>query len=268
MRRRDLPPPPPALISPWPDATAARAERGRILGELVRHSLGLWTLLALWTVAGVCALGWSFVGMALMSFERGGGENLLGLLFLVLGTGVLVPGGLLLAAGARRDRRVRLLLGAWAASGHDPVTDPGHRAAGRSLGWLLASFGVCALGLWVTFGVAMGAAPGGAGSGRVAYCMGLGLILWITGLLGVAKAAVHYRWAVRAFARPGARSAGAAAGFGGAAPAGPGTAPAAGGPSGTAPAGPTGTAPAGPDPVTGGTVPERRSAPSEPPPRG
>ncbi|MFI8102342.1 hypothetical protein [Streptomyces sp. NPDC086023] len=249
MRRRDLPPPPPAHISPWPDATAARAERGRILGELVRHSLGIWTLLALWTVAGVCALGWSFVGMALMSFERGGGENLLGLLFLVVGTGVLVPGGFLLAAGARRDRRVRLLLGAWAASGHDPVTDPEHRAAGRSLGWLLASFGVCALGLWVTFGVAVGAGPGGAGPGRVAYCMGLGLILWITGLLGVAKAAVHYRWAVRAFARPGGRAAGSAAG------------------PGTATAGPDPVT-GGPDPVTGGPGRERRSAPTEPPPRG
>ncbi|MCX4818783.1 hypothetical protein OG883_02475 [Streptomyces sp. NBC_01142] len=27
--------------------------------------------------------------------------------------------------------------------------------------------------------------------------MGLGFIIWLTGLLGVAKAVSHYRWAVR-----------------------------------------------------------------------
>ncbi|MGN9794438.1 hypothetical protein ACTMTU_25525 [Streptomyces sp. OZ13] len=41
--------------------------------------------------------------------------------------------------------------------------------------------------------------------------MGLGLILWITGLIGIAKAVSHYRWALRLVTRhPPRRRSGAA----------------------------------------------------------
>ncbi|MEV7417120.1 hypothetical protein [Streptomyces sp. NPDC089919] len=202
MPRRDLPPPPPsAQIQAWPDATALRADRAYALGELGRRAFGFGRLLLLWGVAALFALGWSFLGMALMSFEKGGTENILGLFSVALGAGVLVPGGFALAAGVRRERAERALLYAWARSGRDPVTDPGHRAPVRSLVWLLSSCAVSGLGLWLSFG----AAPAGATDGERAYWAGLGTVLWLTGLTGVAKAWWHYRWALRAFAGPAAR---------------------------------------------------------------
>ncbi|MFJ5550818.1 hypothetical protein [Streptomyces sp. NPDC093225] len=234
MFRRDLPhPPPPAHIRPRPAArtaggaggtcgarghdgpggpaaaVVAREERARVLAELVRCSLGYGRLLLMWCVSAVAALGWSFLGMAGMSFGRGGAENILGLFFAALGAGVLVPAGFGLAAAVRLDREARRLLCAWAASGRDPAGDPRHRAPGRSLVWLLSSLAVCALGLWVSFGVAVRPRSGGTAYGEVVYFMGLAVILWITGLAGVAKAAVHYRWAVRAFTGLGPGCAGA-----------------------------------------------------------
>ncbi|MFJ6798676.1 hypothetical protein [Streptomyces sp. NPDC091268] len=200
MPRRDLPPPPPpAHLRDWTDEAAVRADRARFLRELGQRSLGLGRLLLLWAVSAVFALGWSFVGMALMAFEEDDPVSfLLGLVFVVLGAGVLVPAGFWLASGARRDRQVRRLLCAWAEWDRDPAADSRVRAPGRSLAWLLASLAVGALGLWVTFGVAVSARPGEDTYAEVAYYMGLGLILWITGLLGLGKAGAHYRWAVRA----------------------------------------------------------------------
>ncbi|MEV6952799.1 hypothetical protein [Streptomyces sp. NPDC051183] len=201
MPSRDLPPPPPpAHLRDWMDEAAVRADRARFLRELGRRSLGLGRLLLLWTVSAVFALGWSFVGMGLMAFEEGDPVSfLLGLVFVTLGVGVLVPAGFWLASGARRDRQVRQLLCAWAELCRDPAADSGVRAPGRSLAWLLTSFALGVLGLWVTFGVAVSARPGEETYAEVAYYMGLGMILWITGLLGLGKAGAHYRWAVRAF---------------------------------------------------------------------
>ncbi|WP_411101325.1 hypothetical protein [Streptomyces sp. cmx-4-9] len=204
MPRRDLPPPPPpAHLRAWLDETAVRDDRARFLLDLGRRSLGLGRLLLLWAVSAVFALGWSFVGMGLMAFEEGDPVAfVLGIVFVALGAGVLVPAAFWFAWGARRDRQVHRLLCAWAETTRDPVTDRQVRAPGRSLTWLLASFLVGVAGLWVTFGVAVSARPGQETYGEVAYCMGLGMILWITGLLGLGKAGVHYRWAVRAFRAP------------------------------------------------------------------
>ncbi|MFJ6756879.1 MULTISPECIES: hypothetical protein [unclassified Streptomyces] len=200
MPRRDLPPlPPPAHLRVWLDEGSVRADRARFLHDLAHRSLGLGRLLLLWAVAAVFALGWSFVGMALVAFEAGDPVSfLLGIVFVVLGAGVLIPAGFWFAWGARRDREVRRLLSAWAEAGRDPAVDLRMRAPGRSLTWLLASFVLGAAGLWVTFGVALTARPGEETYGEVAYYMGLGMILWITALLGAAKAAAHYRWALRA----------------------------------------------------------------------
>lgn len=201
MPRRDLPPPPPpAHLRVWLDENAVRADRARCLSELGRRSLGFGRLLLLWAVAAVFALGWSFVGMALMAFEADDPFSyLFGLIFAVLGVGVLIPAGFWFAWGAKQDRQIRRLMCAWAELGRDPVADSAVRAPGRSLTWLLTSFLLGALGLWATFGTAVSARPGSDTYGEVAYTMGLGMILWVTGLLGLGKAGAHYRWAVRAF---------------------------------------------------------------------
>ncbi|MEU9159403.1 hypothetical protein AB0D29_03825 [Streptomyces sp. NPDC048424] len=199
MPRRDLPPPPPpAHLRAWTDEGHVRADRARFLRDLGQRSLGIGQLLLLWAVSAVFALGWSFVGMALVAFEQGDPVSfVLALVFLVLGAGVLVPAGFWFAWGARRDREVRRLLCAWAEAGRDPEADARMRAPGRSLTWLLSSLALGAAGLWVTFGVAVSARPGEETYGEVAYYMGLGMILWITALLGIAKATAHYRWALR-----------------------------------------------------------------------
>ncbi|MET9962497.1 hypothetical protein ABZ128_26110 [Streptomyces sp. NPDC006326] len=200
MTSRDLPPPPPpAHLRAWTDEDVVRADRARFLADLGRRSLGLGRLLLLWAVAAVFALGWSFVGMALTAIEEHDPLSyLFGLIFAVLGAGVLIPAGFWFARGAKRDRQVRRLLHAWAEYDPDPSSAAGLRAPGRSLTWLLASFAVGALGLWVTFGSAASARPGHTTYGEVTYYIGLGMILWITGLLGLAKAGAHYRWALRA----------------------------------------------------------------------
>ncbi|MGW6708488.1 hypothetical protein ACWGDE_26835 [Streptomyces sp. NPDC054956] len=202
MPRLDLPPPPPpAHLRAWFDEhaeRAVRADRARFLSELGRRSLGVGRLLLLWAVSAVFALGWSFVGMALMAFEAHDPFSyLFGVIFAVLGVGVLIPAGFWFAWGAKRDRQVRRLMCAWAELAPDPDTDRAMRAPGRSLTWLLASFALGAFGLWVTFGSAAGARPGADTYGEVAYTMGLGMILWITALLGLGKAGAHYRWAIR-----------------------------------------------------------------------
>ncbi|MEU7554525.1 hypothetical protein AB0B01_19670 [Streptomyces sp. NPDC044571] len=201
MTSRDLPPPPPpAHLRAWMDEDVVRADRARFLADLGRRSLGLGRLLLLWAVAAVFALGWTFVGMALMAIEEHDPLSyLFGLIFAVLGAGVLIPAGFWFAWGAKRDRQVRRLLQAWAEYDPDPTAAAGLRAPGRSLAWLLASFAMGALGLWVTFGAAASARPGETTYGEVTYYMGFGMILWITGLLGLGKAGAHYRWAVRVF---------------------------------------------------------------------
>ncbi|MFE3940258.1 hypothetical protein ACFXPJ_42590, partial [Streptomyces goshikiensis] len=109
------------------------------------------------------------------------------------------------AGGARRSRGVRKLLGAGAVGDGHPAPDGLLRAPWLSLAWLLASLGPAALGLWLTFGVAVSARPGSDTYSEVAYYMGLGMILWITGLLGLGKAGAHYRWALRLGRTPTAR---------------------------------------------------------------
>lgn len=206
MPCRDLPPPPPpAHLRAWLDEAVVRADRARFLSDLGRRTLGMGRLLLLWAVAAVFVLGWSFVGMAWMAFERHDPFSYVyGLILAVLGAGVLIPACLWFARGARRDRQVRQLLHAWVESDRDPVADARVRAPGRSLTWLVASFALGVFGLWVAFAAAVPARPGRTTYGEVAYTMGIGQILWITGLLGLAKAAAHYRWLARAFRAPAA----------------------------------------------------------------
>ncbi|MFF4327044.1 hypothetical protein ACFYZT_11010 [Streptomyces sp. NPDC001591] len=203
--RRDLPPPPPpAHLREWLDESVVRADRARYLADLSHRSLGLGRLVLLWLVAALFALGWTFVSMAVMTFESGrGAEYPFGGAFAVMGAAVLALAGYLFVRGARQERRVHQLLCAWVVAGRDPATDARLRAPGRGLVWLAASLTLGALGLWTAFTSAADAAT----VGEVAYSMGLGLILWITALLGLAKTTAHHTWSLRTRPKPPATTA-------------------------------------------------------------
>ncbi|MFF5702453.1 hypothetical protein ACFY7H_08105 [Streptomyces sp. NPDC012794] len=196
MPSRDLPPPPPpAHLREWLDEGVVRADRARFLADLSRRSLGLGRLLSLWGVAAAFALGWTFAGLAVTAFAAGGPAGCLaGAVCSAAGTAVLLRAGLCCARGARRERQVRQLLCAWVLAGRDPGADTRLRAPARSAVWLTASLALGGFGLWLAFASAAGARPGTDTYGEVAYFTGLGMILWTTALLGLAKAAAYSRW--------------------------------------------------------------------------
>ncbi|MEU9032092.1 hypothetical protein AB0D46_32225 [Streptomyces sp. NPDC048383] len=195
MPPRDLPPPPPpAHLREWLDEDAVRADRARFLADLSRRSLGLERLLLLWAVAALFVIGWTFVGMAVAAFASGDPLScFFGFVFGLIGLGVLVPAGSWFVRGFRQERQLSRLLWAWVEAVRDPAARAGGlRAPGRSLVWLAGSLALGGTGLWVAFGAAAAARPGEHTYGEVGYFMGLGMILWITGLLGLARAGVHH----------------------------------------------------------------------------
>ncbi|QNE75534.1 hypothetical protein F0344_13675 [Streptomyces finlayi] len=199
-RRSPLPPPPPPVeLRSWPDRQAMLADRAVVLGELVRIHVGHAGLAMLWLWGMLAALGWSFVGGAIVSFEEPSDPfaGMLGLVGLVLGACLLVPPVTFVAVGLARDRQVRRLLLQWGALDRDPAGDPRLRVPGVSLLWMLTSFALCALGLYVCVVVPAGAEAGEETYGEVSLFMGLGLICWLTGLIGVVKAFAHRRWVLR-----------------------------------------------------------------------
>ncbi|MFD9570917.1 hypothetical protein ACFWBI_13810 [Streptomyces sp. NPDC059982] len=200
MPSRELPPPPPpAHLREWLDESVVRADRARHLAELSRRGLGLRRLALLWAVAAAFALGWAFAGLAVASFEAGDAvRSLFGVVYAAFALGVLVPAGIWFVRGARRERYEHELLCAWVGAGREPVADPALRAPVRRLVWLAASLALGVCGLWVAFAAAAGSRPGVTPYGQVFGLVGLGMILWITGLLGAAKAATHHRWTARA----------------------------------------------------------------------
>ncbi|MEV6394165.1 hypothetical protein AB0M39_05170 [Streptomyces sp. NPDC051907] len=200
MSRSTLPPPPPpAEIRAWPDDESMLNDRGRAMGELSRLSIGLSRLLLFWLTAAGFAAGWGMIGAALTTFHDGvdATSYMLIPIFMAIGLGAMIPTGLVIVAGIRRDKAVRERLAQWSSLAHDPARDARHRAPGESLLWLIPSFVLCALGLWVCFAYPAGARPGSETYAEVTVVMGMGFIMWLTGLLGVAKAVTHYRWAVR-----------------------------------------------------------------------
>ncbi|MFF9348091.1 hypothetical protein [Streptomyces sp. NPDC014734] len=193
------PPPPPVEIRAWPDREAMLADRAVVLGELVRGhvSPGRLVLLWLWGVLG--AVGWSLISTAMITFQ----ENydlvgvVLALILAVMGVACLVPAVALVCLGLGRDREIRRLLHAWGELAHDPERDVRLRKPGAALLWLLMSYALCALGLYTC--IAVPATEEGLGDpyGLVALIMGLGMIAWITGLIGIVKAFAHRRWVAR-----------------------------------------------------------------------
>ncbi|MFC8504814.1 hypothetical protein ACFU3J_04625 [Streptomyces sp. NPDC057411] len=211
-RRTPLPPPPPpAEIRNWPDREARLADRALAMDELARRLLGGARLVLFLVWFGLLQLGWSLIGVLLVSLGEGGAVDPIGMLFAVvcaaLGIAVFVPAVWLTLRSLRQDREARERLVQWAALDRHGPSDARLRAPLLSASWLVLSFALCAVGLWTAFAVPLNTGPDDGGYGAVAYGMGAAMILWVTGLTGLAKAAGHYRMAVRLTGRPGVRSA-------------------------------------------------------------
>ncbi|MEU9101865.1 hypothetical protein [Streptomyces sp. NPDC048361] len=201
-----LPPsPPPVEIRAWRDRNALLADRAQALETLVKGYLGAGRLGLLWLWAALFALGWSLVGVALTSLTDIL-SAIVGGLLLLLGVGVMIPAGLAVGFGLRKDRRIRELLWQWAELDRDPVLDRNLRRPVLSLAWLIPSVLLCGAGLAACLLVPATAVPGHDTYALIVYGMGLGLISWLTGLVGVAKAAAYRRWAQRSLAGAGAGS--------------------------------------------------------------
>ncbi|MEU1497402.1 hypothetical protein [Streptomyces sp. NPDC005732] len=192
------PPPPPAHVRSWPDRAALLADRRRVLEELRGRSLGVHRVLLLWLLALAAIVGWALLVLPLQQIEQRDPTGVvLGPLFALLGLAALAPTVFAVALSVRSDRRLHELLQAWTELDRHPATDSRLRSPGLSLFWLLSSLGVCAIGVWTSYAAA---APDGPGQGlysEIVQGVGIGLILWTTGLIGIAKAVRHYRWALR-----------------------------------------------------------------------
>ncbi|MEU4351963.1 hypothetical protein [Streptomyces sp. NPDC023838] len=193
------PPPPPVEIRAWPDRNALLVDRAGVLNDLVARQLGPGRIAAHWGWAVLLATGWAFVGTAIVAFAEtlDALSMLFGIVCLMIGLGAVVPTGVAIAAGLRKDARIRRLLEQWAELDRDPATDAGLRAPGLSLAWLLPGGLMCAVGLFVCVTVPASARPGADTYAQVVLGMGLGLVCWLMGLIAVTKALAHRRWALR-----------------------------------------------------------------------
>ncbi|WP_412104091.1 hypothetical protein [Streptomyces anulatus] len=191
-------------IRTWPDREAMLADRALILRALVGMHLGPGRLgvLAMW--AGLAAFGWLLVGSGLVIFEQAADffSGIAGILSLLLGAGALIPAVVLGSLYVARDREIRALLVGWGALDRDPEHDRELRLPGMSLVWLLLSFVLAAGGLALCVIGPASARPGDDSYGMVALIMGLGMVAWLTGLIGAVKALAHRRWVLRVLAAP------------------------------------------------------------------
>ncbi|MFE6228857.1 MULTISPECIES: hypothetical protein [unclassified Streptomyces] len=194
------PPPPPAELRSWPDRDALLADRAMALEELTRRLLGGGRFGLFAGAVLVLQVGWGMTGMLLVELGHGSAFDpiafFVGLFAALLGLGVMVPGVWLVVRGVRRDRVAgeRLLL--WAALDRHGPTDARLRRPVLSACWMVVSSLLCGLGLWLGFAVPAAASPS-EGYGLVAYGMGVALIFWINGLIGLFKAVGHFRTALR-----------------------------------------------------------------------
>lgn len=193
------PPPPPAEIRAWPGHEAMLDDRHAVLGELARRHLSLGRLALLWLWAVLCAFGWSLVSAAISALEQTSDifSAVLASVLVAMGVCCVVPGVVLVAVGLRRDRRIRRLLAAWGELGRDPARDARLRMPGTALVWLLLSYALCALGLYLCFAFPAAEEAVKESYGLVVLVMGLGTIAWITGLIGIVKAFAHRHWVMR-----------------------------------------------------------------------
>ncbi|CAM5352245.1 hypothetical protein [Streptomyces griseus] len=211
-RRAPLPPPPPPVeIRTWTGREAMLADRAVVLGELVKMHVGPGRLGLLWMWAALAAIGWSLVGTGIIMFEQA--IDLVdfvsvigGIVSLVIGAAVLIPAVAFLCLGVSRDRKVRTLLTAWGALARDPERDRRLRMPEMSLIWLLLSFGLGAVGLALCVIGPASARPGRDTYGLVALVVGVGMVAWLTALIGAVTALAHRRWVVGVLMGTGAES--------------------------------------------------------------
>lgn len=186
------------------------AERATILDWLVRRGMGPMRLTQfLLLVAGV-EFGWLMAGGGLRGLLEEGVDPvtaIFGVVIVALGLGIMTAAGIVLGLLLRRDVAMYRLTRQWAALASDPAGDARLRLPGLSLCWLLISFVVGVLGLWLSLETPASARRGEDTYVEVAHVMGAGVLLWIAGLIGVTKAVTHYRWAVRLVAVGRARPA-------------------------------------------------------------
>ncbi|MEW2631286.1 hypothetical protein AB0903_06420 [Streptomyces sp. NPDC048389] len=205
MPRRVLPPPPPpADTGCWPDRETLLADRSRAMDELFRMSIAPQRLVLLWLVVAGFAVGWAVFCAALLAFEEGQDlfSHFFGAVLGFVGLACMVPTGLAVGFGVAHEAELRGRLRQWSALAHDAAGDARYGAPAMSLFWFLPSFLLGAYGLWLSTTALTGGAGRGGSLAGVVLPTGLGLILWLTGLLGVMKAVSHYRWALRLVSPP------------------------------------------------------------------
>ncbi|QES28938.1 hypothetical protein DEJ47_23080 [Streptomyces venezuelae] len=182
----------------WPDRQTLLTDRAMALQELQRRHLGVSRLLLLWLCGLGGVTGWALLIQPIRYIDdKDPSAFLLGPVLMVLGLALLAPAVIGVVLGIRRDRRIRQLTHAWLALDSHPPSETRLRSPGLSLLWLLSSLAVCTLGLWTSFSSAAYAEPGEETYADVILGMGAGLLVWLTGLFGAAKAVGHYRWALR-----------------------------------------------------------------------
>ncbi len=175
------------------------ADRARAMGELHRRSIDPKRLVLLWVTAAGFALGWAMVGAALQTFSEplDPFSVLFAAVIGLIGLAGMVPTGMVIGFGIARDAKIRQRLHEWTSLDRDATQDARFTSPVLSLVWFLPSFLLCATGLWLCFAIPAGARRGEDTLAGVALLMGLGFIMWLTGLIGATKAVSHYRWAVR-----------------------------------------------------------------------
>ncbi|MGW4204299.1 hypothetical protein [Streptomyces sp. NPDC004726] len=180
------------------DRDALFADRTAALTELTRQSVGPARLALFLLVVAGSELGWALVSTALISLEDTVDAFTLvfSAAFCVLALPVLVPSGIALVIGVRRDRAVRDLLRQWGDLDRDPVGDARFQWPGMTSAWLLLSLALTTTGLWLTVTALTSPAPvGGTTTSLTTFLVGTGVLLCAAGVLGLTKTIAHHRWA-------------------------------------------------------------------------
>ncbi|MDI3405502.1 hypothetical protein [Streptomyces cavernicola] len=218
MSRLPLPPPPPPPhLRTWPDRDALLSDRADALKILHRRSLGLFQLGRLWLLALLALCGWSGVAGAVQMGTSADGfpiDVFIAVLVAAVGLAVIAPAVLVAVLWLRRQQRIGQLRDAWLLLDSDEAADNRLRSPALSLTWMLLSFAMCGLGILSSYSAAATAA-GSAAMFQLFLGMGGGMIIWVTGLLGIHRAFRHRQWVLSRLGDGSGRGSGDGDGGGG-----------------------------------------------------